>query len=99
MLLAIADDDDELSIGIELLLEALLPILIILMLPDAAGVRALVVFPCANTGATIPAINDIAATIDTIAIKFTLGMYVFDNLDIYNIMDIGKYARKYMRYI
>jgi hypothetical protein len=56
-----------------LLADELLPILIPLMLPPAAG--ALVVFPCANTGAAIPTINDTAATIDTIAIKFNLDMH------------------------
>jgi hypothetical protein len=55
-----------------LLVDELLPILMPLILP-AAG--ALVVFPCANTGAAIPTINDTAATIDTIAIKFNLDMH------------------------
>jgi hypothetical protein len=55
-----------------LLVDELLPMLIPLILP-AAG--ALVVFPCANTGAAIATINDTAATIDTIAIKFNLDMH------------------------
>ena len=55
-----------------LLVDELLPILIPLILP-AAG--ALVVFPCAKTGAAIPTINDTAATIDTITIKFNLDMH------------------------
>jgi hypothetical protein len=55
-----------------LLVDELLPILMPLI-PPAAG--ALVVFPCANTGAAIPTINDTAATIDTIAIKFNLDMH------------------------
>jgi hypothetical protein len=40
-----------------------------------ADAGTLVVFPCANTGAAIATINDTAATIDTIAIKFNLDMH------------------------
>jgi hypothetical protein len=46
-----------------------LPIFIDELLP-------ILVLPCANTGAAIPTINDTAAMIVTIAIKFNLDMQV-----------------------